>query len=1181
MTNLIIEVNEMFFSLPVLPIAFIDWAFVGMALLYMAISLAISAGLNILLSEDPKGVGPAASIEVFNFPTTTQGRVIQIIFGSPRMKGYNDLWHGGLQVSAINEKVKKNIFGNHKDITVGYRYYMGLHYGWCAFAEELIEMRMDEQVFWNFAESTDADGVYWYIGLRPFYHTPYYLDDRGQYIDFFGGYGWRLYQGAVVLYTNPSMNPYTLPLTGWLVSAGTAPAPTFSCEGGYAPAYALGSGGGSRVLTNTSLDIYKEGLFGGDASQGGVGGTFSVMFGGPTQPANTYLLAQDFADGGNNPVPAFRGIVTTVSEGMHIGNTTSLKTMDAIWRRTTKTNRGEEIWYAEKAEIDFGDGLKHMNIAHIVHEIITDPDYSLGFVGGVDYDTPEVGFIAVADTLYDEGFGLSLVLDVAKNGAKILSEIVGYANGFLRVDSTTNKFQIKLMRDDFDVDDLDIIDGSIISEITRFSREEGNERYNQVSITYTDPDTREPATIIAQNTALISAYGVISDKSLSGLPIHTPSIANRVATTTLRTLGLNPFKIELKGNRELAQYNLGDPMRIQMPEDGLDDVIVRVIEADYGNLLNGEVSLIVTQDIFKTDVAVFGDSGAGSWFNDGQWPTELVNKKIIELPYYVLANEIMSPSIASTLITDTGRPMISAARTLTANSSFDVWSKLSTDTYYGVLAQAADFAPYCTLASNIGKSINQITVGYENGIDMDGMTVDETSWCAIEEEILKIIEIDTVAEELTLERGCLDTLPADHASGAGVFFMSNTFIASNNEYNDGQTLNIKLLPRTLRSQMELDDVSADNITMNQRYIRPYNAGNFRGSVSGEDIDFEWEHRNRTTQVQSIVLQDATGITPEDGITYTLTVFDDTVEVREIPEIADDEFTYVVGDRATDFGLVGTGTASPDYTGVYLENGEEASAPKYEDATSSMWYDGTTYWYITALADIGNTGASGFQKTTRTGTFAAVNGATGSIDVAVNDEFAVYKLKAIRTRGALFVSGTTDPDVSGVYVQSDPVRGYFSYTNGPFTIWRYSTGTWFSERLWILSSTFEVDATPPQTLPIGPYFARSPHSVEGAYGSEGSATGTAIVTKGTEEWESWQEWVLYTSSGGSAGITLGTLTLDSSGTSGSSGINGSVSVTLGALTLESAGTVSGGVGWVAKPGAKDFSDIFYFDENFAF
>lgn len=976
----------------------------------VAITMAVGMAIAPLFATDPEDVSKA-TIEDFSFPTTQEGRAIQVIFGSPRMQGYNDLWHDLTNTSKI--RVSYKVGFNTKHQTVGYKYYMGLHYGWCAYAEELLELRMAEEVIFEKYELgddrisngdfDDGDDDWTLSGGNYVSNGRAYLVDGGttsQSALLSGTYTYKVVIKVTSLsgtlsFTLGSITSDSITNTGTNVVYAQGNGESFSVSvDGVGDTASITEievyivTAENDVTSNGTITINKSNLFGGEDSQGGVSGDIDVMFGESDQAVNTYLYNR-LANGGSTPVPAYRGMVSTVANGLYIGTQTQLKAMDAVWKRTTKTNRGEDIWYPEKAEIT-DEGVSNMNIAHIVREIITDQDYSLGFTTSVD----DTSFQLAASTLYDEGFGLSFVLDSPKNGSRIISRLMEICNGFARVNIETNQFELKLMRNDFEIDDLDIVDESIISEVTKISRDNSTEIYNQVTVVYTDPDDRTDKSIIAQNTGLISAYGVVVDKKIDVPYCHSPTLANKIATMTLRGIATNPFTADIKGNRNLIKYNLGDAFRIQMPDEDLSDVVVRVVEIDHGSLLNGEVTMKISQDIYKAESAIFSNADSSAWSSSLEEPTNLDDRLVIELPYYNLARDILGESSASLLDTTTGRAAVVGAKNASNNTSLGVYEKLSTDTDYSEVASEIGFAAYAELDEGIAQGIAQLTINYTNGIDVGEVEVGIDSYCQINSEIFKLISVDATNETITIERGCLDTVPVSHTIGDKIFFVSDSY-ATTSEYSDGQTVDIKIVPSTTLGELDIGDATSESLTVNKRYIRPYNAGNFAGAVNVESIDLTWAHRNRLSQVQEIVTQSQTGITPEDGTEYTLTILDNGVQVAQITGLTGESYSYLIDDRASDFDLIGTGTASPDLTGTYSENGTQGGEPKYDNGSTALWHD-SGLWYLTAIAEVGTVPTdNAFSNTSRTGAFSPVGTSTGSIDVTVNDSLASYKLKSTR------------------------------------------------------------------------------------------------------------------------------------------------------------------------------------------
>lgn len=72
----------------------------------------------------PSGLGD------FQFPTTTEGRPVPLIWGRVRQKGANVVWYGDLFQEAIRESVKTGLWSKTK-VTKGFRYHLGVQFAIC------------------------------------------------------------------------------------------------------------------------------------------------------------------------------------------------------------------------------------------------------------------------------------------------------------------------------------------------------------------------------------------------------------------------------------------------------------------------------------------------------------------------------------------------------------------------------------------------------------------------------------------------------------------------------------------------------------------------------------------------------------------------------------------------------------------------------------------------------------------------------------------------------------------------------------------------------------------------------------------------------------------------------------------------------------------------------------------
>jgi len=115
----------------------------------------------------------AASLNDFNFPTATEGRIVPLGWGRDKISGPNVTWYGNLRVVPITKKVKTGMFSS-KRVTVGYKYFVGFDVGICIGPATLHRIWIGDELAWEGTQSSDGpitiktkdfDGVfYFYTG---------------------------------------------------------------------------------------------------------------------------------------------------------------------------------------------------------------------------------------------------------------------------------------------------------------------------------------------------------------------------------------------------------------------------------------------------------------------------------------------------------------------------------------------------------------------------------------------------------------------------------------------------------------------------------------------------------------------------------------------------------------------------------------------------------------------------------------------------------------------------------------------------------------------------------------------------------------------------------------------------------------------------------------------------------
>lgn len=188
-------------------------------------------------------------------------------------------------------------------------------------------------------------------------------------------------------------------------------------------------------------------------------------------------------------------------------------------------------------------------------------------------------------------------------------------------------------------------------------------------------------------------------------------------------------------------------------------------------------------------------------------------------------------------------------------------------------------------ASTLVAGLTEADVISFDVVNNDGLRqVVAGSLCLVGSEIMRVdnMVISGVNVTMTVGRGCLDTVPEQHAGGAAILFYDGFALHDPTTYTAGESIDGKILPKTSEGRLSLDDATTESVTLDSRAIRPYPVGNLAmdgevvpTGIMAESVAVTWAHRDRTLQLTTSVedYEDAS-IGPETGVEYT-------VEVRAI------------------------------------------------------------------------------------------------------------------------------------------------------------------------------------------------------------------------------------------------------------------------------------------------------------
>lgn len=612
----------------------------------------------------------------------------------------------------------------------------------------------------------------------------------------------------------------------------------------------------SGSSTGGRITIDEPELFGGEKREGGIQGDIDFEPGDANQAKNDYLV-----DVSSGRVSANRGVAGVVLRQPYIGNNPYLKPWAFLCQRIHRTTRtGATQWYDAKAQIG-----QDMNPAHIIRECLTDRDW------GMSYSPSDMGasFTAAADTLYSEGFGMSLLWDRAVPIEDFLREILQTIDGTLYVDIRTGLFELALSRDDYDPDNLPVLDESNVISVQDFKRKTNAEIVNSVTLKFWNQDRLDTDSVQVHDIALIAMMGAQVGTVLNYDGITDPALAAVVATRELRTLSKALASVTLTTTRAVDDLQIGSVFAFEWPRLGVGRAIMRVVEAEYGNLTDGKITIKAVEDVFATPEPAIAAPVPTEWVVPNNPPAAVPTQVLYEANYFDIAQAV-GDDVAAT-VDPTAAYVLVAAEKPTPDA-------YGATMHYGVGGGYTDagttrFCAFAELEFAIGYTDTTIAIEHARNISLVGLG----AYAYIDDELVRIDAVSS--SSITVGRGCLDTVPIVHSAGAPVVFAGEDAGVVEQEFAVADSVSVRVTPFTGLGELPVANAPTANIALQGRQDMPYAPGNVRvnsvayppGTVSGT-VTISWAHRDRLQQTAPAINDTTAGdIGPEPGVEYTIEI----------------------------------------------------------------------------------------------------------------------------------------------------------------------------------------------------------------------------------------------------------------------------------------------------------------------
>ncbi len=613
--------------------------------------------------------------------------------------------------------------------------------------------------------------------------------------------------------------------------------------------------------------IYAPQLFGGDKAEGGVAGKLWVYMGKAEQVIDSTLKIMM---GGH--VPDFRGVVSIFYDGL----IASLNPYPKPWgfrvRRTTKGWQDDAPWYPEKAAISLNGGkVKAINAAHIIYESATNKVWGRSLPSTrID----EASFIAAADRLHAEGFGLCMAWKRRDTLDAFIQSVTNHIGAVVRTSRETGLLELKLIRDDYDPEDVPLFDyNSGLLAIEEEDVASPVDAINEVIVSYFDPVLKKDKELRVQNLASIQSTGAINSapKEYVGLP--TDELAGLVAVRDLRAASAVFRRYQLKLDRRAWRINPGDVLKINVPEKGISNMILRVGKMEDRSLTEGQILVHAVIDVFGLGTTSYVSPEPGPWQPPDTVPQVVEHRYVREATYHDLARTMRLADLEF-IESTTGAIAAFALRPSQLSLYYEVASRTGSGAYEerGI--------GHWTAGVHIPGAVSrlQTIIPFDTSNNLRfaemGMTLQ------LRDEIVQVEDIDTISSTMTVKRGCIDTIPKSHASDFWAFFINPDAGSDGVEYALSEDVDVKLLTKTSSGALPVGTAPVDTVTIQARQGRPYppvdptingvSAYSLTEAFGG--FTLAWKMRNRVLQFDQVLGWGDANVAREPDVTYQVRVF---------------------------------------------------------------------------------------------------------------------------------------------------------------------------------------------------------------------------------------------------------------------------------------------------------------------
>ena len=875
------------------------------------ITSVILTGISAYLAyRKPERINPGTLDDLGN-PRAEEGEEIIKVFGTV-IADLQVVWFGDFSTRPIQQKGgrKYGLFGPKQKTTIGFRYSLGIHFVLCLGPVDYVRrIRVDKRIAWEGASSGSP------IGIDKPYLFGALTRERGT------GNG----VGGTI---DVLMGEATQPVNSYLAAVTPAPVPAyrgvtslvarsfyvgnsptlrpwevrvsriFACDEGYnngaqwypeKAAISRPTVGTPPEDTIYDLDAIFPNLASGDLGYptpiADYPATITI---GPFDQPRLVKAGPGGARGDDRLTfngDEFGSSFTTHPEGTVFFSLAAGETVTVGVRNLFDPNTGATGSLA--VGLDPVAAEKDMNPVHILREVLISPDSGGTGVDAEAGDTWE----AAADTVFEEGFGISIAWRGATDRVEFKKEIERHIDARSYIDRRTGLWEIKLIRDDYDVGDLPIFDTTNVVSWSEVRFPEASSLINQLVVKWRDLNKDEDSSLTISNPARIRMNGSqVFPEKVEYKGITRADLASRVAMRDLSARSAPLVTGEFRAKNFPTNLNIGSPIIINNPRLGLVNRVVRVTEIDDGETRDSSTTVRYLEDRFALGEEADLEIEIIEPVSDTAIPVD--PRMVEEAPLQLLREQLGQPNVDVVLAEDDQAGFLFIAGGRPSSTSRDAFILRDLGSGYEDLG-GLDFSLSATTLGRMTNRADYEKVVVETTDDLLGAEGGRV-WIGGEHFVVDLVEEGDTSSlgdywepsesatllvfTLTLKRGVMDTVPSVHLAGSSIIFYDDFGFLEDDIQTDGDEADVKLLTATFTDVLDEGSAPIDSVEFASRALRPYPPGDLKldgdyetdPPVSDVAYVLTWEHRDRTVD-GTFAHEEAGPVSPEAGTEYVVTV----------------------------------------------------------------------------------------------------------------------------------------------------------------------------------------------------------------------------------------------------------------------------------------------------------------------